>query len=266
LVSIVKNKKVKKLKMSIRILALTVILFSIACAPSPQLLKQDRFSLQRNEILPEGVSSYHFISGTPLTGESSFFLFPLYWRQGVSKKVNLVWMPFPFEISYLLHHDNESQWTWIDFDFLGYVYARQDVFIWRPTLSLHWKQSLTSDLGIKIMALAQTEVNRDPFRLAPTLGPSFGLEWQALNVLLIRSALMVFYEQGETKARYLGTLPPSVVGPQAEQGRWRMPLQLSMIFQTSQRWQIRTELNIFRFGYDPGYTGLPLFVSFVYFW
>lgn len=242
-----------------------VLAFISACASSPELSKLET-PLYRSEILPKGVASYYLIAGIGLNSDSDSdaYVFPIYWEHGVSERLTLVWMPLPLGIRYLLSAE-ARRWTWIEGDLLGYVYAQQRVFLWRPSASVTHKWLFSDKWGAHLGLFLKTEVDRGPFSLSPTLGARFGAETQPFDWLFVSASLLPMVEKGETRASYLGGAPASSLGHDSP-SRFRLPLEFRLSVQKSMRWKAEARLTVYRIGYESGYLGLPLFLSVSHFW
>ncbi len=245
---------------------LVFMILLASCASTSSLNEFQDQAIERTRTLPKDVSAWRFIYAQSLDRERNNYVYPLYWEHGITERLTLVWMPLPFEFHYLLQKDERQSFT-LGASLLGSAYARDKDFVWRPSLQVGWKRRLADRLAFEGELFGQSEVKRSTKNtLAWDFALRGGLQYQPFRRLAIGASLLVLEEYGETLARYLGEVPPGNRGEESQSWRLRYPVEIDLTLTLHRQWEIQGNLQIFRFGYPAGYTGLPLYLSLVHYW
>lgn len=222
--------------------------------------------MDRLPTLPEGVSAWRPVIGHAFDVEPNSTAYPLVWESGLTDRLTLVWTPVPFEARYLLAQD-DRQWLAASAAFLGSVKTREKNFDWRPSARLSARRRLEGALAIEGDLEAQFEIRRTGLGTGRTLGLRAGLCLEPPDGrLAFIPSIWAINESGETRVRYLGALPPSGQGAAAAGSRWRFPLALEVSYRLGRQWEAGLEAAYYRIAYDPGYVGLPVYLSVAHYW
>lgn len=230
----------------------------VSVSPLPGNLWERHWVLQ-----PVERSAYRFILIRPLESSGELSIFPVYFEQGYTEDLTVIWSPIPLHFRYrFLTREKWSFFT--EFAFLGLATAREKDFNWRPFLSLqaqfHWfpRVHLGFELHdtIDIKRGGQTSLgNMLSFRLKSRVTPASFLSFDGWADLVL--------ESGQVRARYPGGLPPDVDDPS---NRYRVLFGLSATLLPVPFFELRGDLDLYALGYSGGYWSLPfVFTSSVYF-
>ncbi len=241
--------------------------FISACTSSPQLKDLPQQAILRRATLPEGVSQWHLIFGHAFDYEPNSTIYPLYWEQGFSSRLTLVWIPIPFEARYLVAFD-ESQWVSLGLALLGSVKSREKGFNWRPALTVTARKRFSDSFAIEETLFIHSEIKRS---LKNSFGRTIGLDtafiFQITSAIALKPVVTVMQEVGENQARYLGAVPRDALGEASQAAsRIRFPLGLNAYWSLSRQFEIVVEMQYFSLGYEAGYRGLPVYLSLVHSW
>lgn len=238
-----------------------------ACSSSPQLADLPEETIYRRATLPEGVSQWHLILGHAFDHEPNSTIYPLYWEQGLTSRLTLIWIPLPLEARYLVHSDSK-QWLVVDASFLGNVKSREKNFVWRPGVSTTWRRLLSDSIAIEEKFFYLAEVKRaEKNKFGRSIGLENGVLFQLHPKFAVKPSLTLMNESGETQARYLGAIPDSSRGDESHlKPRWRFPVGLAAHLVLSRQFELALEVQYLRLGYGPGYQGLPVFLSLIHSW
>lgn len=261
------RQKKFSLNFFLKLFLITGIILISACAASPHLPDLPEEFIQRRATLPDGVSQWHMILGHAFDHEPNSTIYPLYWEQGVTSRLTLIWIPLPLEARYLIYSD-DVQWIVADATLLGPVKAREKDFVWRPGMNSTWRRRLSDFLALEEKISYQAEIKRSAKNnFGRTIGLENGLLFQLHPKFSIKPSLTAMNEEGETKAWYLGSIPDSAHGDAALlNSRWRFPLGLNMSVTLSRQFELALEMQYLRLGYEPGFRSLPIFLSLIHSW
>lgn len=256
-----------KPRLFLKLVFMSGIVFISACASSPHLADLHEESIHRRTTLPEGVTQWHMIWGHAFDHEPNSTIYPLYWEQGLTSRLTLIWMPLPLEARYLAYSD-ETQWLIVDAALLGNVKAREKDFIWRPGINTTWRRRLSDSIAIEEKISLLAEVKRaEKNNFGRTVGLESGVLFQLHRKFAVKPSLLVINEEGETQSRYLGAIPHSSRGDVSHlYSRWRYPLHLNVVFNISRQFELALEVQYLKLGYEPGFRGLPVFLSLIHSW
>jgi hypothetical protein len=229
-----------------------------AISPLPANLWERHWVLQ-----PEDRSAYRFILMRPLESSGELSFFPVYFEQGYTENLTVIWAPIPLHFRYrFLTREKWSFYT--ELAFLGLATAREKDFNWRPFLSVQaqfqWFPRLQLGLElhdtIDIKRGGQTSIgNMLSMRLKSRAIPASFLSIEGWTDLVL--------ESGQVRARYPGALPPDV---DDRTSRFRVLFGLSATLLPVPFFELRADLDLYAFGYTGGYWSLPfVFTSSIYF-
>lgn len=243
-----------------------ISIFISGCASSPAAKEYVRKPLpERSPTLPLNTGAWKPIFGFAPAKDSSSVVSPLQWENGYAERLTVVWIPLPLQIRYLWISDDHS-WLTSEFALFGTNYSRSRDYNWRPSLSFDWKKSLSSSMSYALGFLFQAEVKRGANESwARTLALTLGWQFQALSWLAIEPGLSVWNEVGEVRTFYLGEVPSSLSGPEAQNTHWRFPLSLALTARFSAVSELRVEARYYRLGYEESYTEVPIFLTLAYY-
>jgi hypothetical protein len=176
------------------------------CATSNAPEKLPGRELTRPYTHPEGVSSWEF-SGSFATQTTTAF--PFYWKQGLTDRWMLVWIPIPFEARYQVRADEKGFWG-LRANILGKLYLRTQNFDWSPFIESAHRWILNDWFALETQATFTAEIRR--------VGPSpnfveaieFGPLFQIGERVWVAPRLSTWIEFGEPRSLYIGDLPAAV--------------------------------------------------------
>lgn len=225
-----------------RSLAVGVLLASgltvMGCA-SPDLSRIPETYVDRSPLMPAGVSSWRLLStygGGPLT------VFPLYWDQGLSENVTLVWFPLPFEAKVRVVKTDTLDAA-LSLNILGATYFRADTFDWAPWLKALGRLRVSRNFVVDADVGLTVELRRTDPAVNPTLGFGFHPVWQ-WGHLATALDLGLLLEWNAPRGFYLGTIPAATGTPSL-----RGPLGVSLYWMALKQWELEGRYTLLGLGY-----------------
>lgn len=251
------------MKIKIGICFILYIYLLTGCASSPSLSQIPRQVIDRKPVLPEGVSTWKPLMGLGWGEENRSFIYPFLWEQGYSPYFTLIWMPLPLQFRALLYEKEGLYWLTLEAAFLGSLESRDRDFDWRPEVQLLNQYRIHPQIALRSEALFQSEIRRGSENIfSYTTGMTIGTLWQTTSFLSVNLEVGFLYEQGLTRARYIGYYNTDETNPP----RVRYPVFFDFRAVFTSQWEVSLKGEIDYFGYSGVERGGSAYFSVAYSW
>lgn len=251
------------------------VLFS-ACGTPTNWKPEERLFVDRGLTLPKDVRAWKTLVVFGLDEEngrsqdSSHYLYPFTWEQGLSDRWTVVWSPFPLDLKYRAYQlldqaDPAGGRTQFDlqFSFLGNGYSNAKTFLWRPAVSGLLKKSYEKKWGWELKTFFQPELGRSlAENFALTLGLEAGSLWQISDRMGVKLLLAA---QGEMKgpgSQYLKNAPSEF----SRDLVWRFPVGVVFHGAIHSEWDFQAEYRWYRIGYLSGFEAHQWIMTTMMYW